>query len=185
VTLATDAKGRRVLLAGVAAGILIAALLMVQAVSSSGGFAANTSSASSSSLTMTNSTTSTSASTGGGFHYVTFYDGGPCGANSTWGAHLTEWGVQLGNKTRTEPPNINLSSIPEDGYSADSSFNMTRIVFLVPSGVYNFTLYPTAFMRVGSANGTVLGGFAGTVTVTNSDVSVYTGSAAPSVECEQ
>ena len=62
---------------------------------------------------------------------------------------------------------------------------MTRIVFLVPSGTYNFTLYPTAFMRVGSSNGTVTGSSTGTVVVANSDENVYTGSAAPSIECEQ
>lgn len=139
------------------------------------------------------STTSTVTPSGGistngsgGFHYVTFYDSGPCGANSTWGAHFVEWGVQLGNETRTEPSNITLSQIPEDGsYGADRSFNMTRIVFLVPSGTYPFTLYPTALMRVGSPNGTVLAGPTGVINVTNSDVSVYTAAVAFSAECEQ
>jgi hypothetical protein len=182
------AKGRVGLFVGVGAGLLIAGLLIVQAVSINNLLETNTETVvTSSRSTPTSATSSSSPSVVGsvGLHYVTFYDSGPCGANATWGAHLTEWGVQLGNRTRTEPPNIALSEIPEDGYSADSSFNMTRIVFLVPSGVYNFTLYPTAFMRVGSSNGTATGGSTGTTTVTNSDVNVYTGSSAFSVECQQ
>jgi len=62
---------------------------------------------------------------------------------------------------------------------------MTRIVFLVPSGVYPFTLYPTALMRVGTPNGTELAGPTGIITVTDSDMTVYTVSAAMSIECSQ
>jgi len=185
--LAANAKGRGGLLIGVGAGLVIAALLVIQAVSSSGGFGTKTETVPVSSTTSpTTTSSSVSAASSGGFYYVTFYDSGPCGANSTSGAHLTEWGVQLGNRTRTEPSNITLSEIPEDGsYSADSSFNMTRIVFLVPSGVYPFTLYPTALMRVGTANGTETGGATGVLTVANSDVTVYTVSVAMSIECSQ
>lgn len=186
--LAADAKSRVGLLIGVGTGLTIAALLVVQAVGSAGGFGTKTETAAISSTisatTMTSSGISAPAS--GGLYYVTFYDSGPCGANSTSGAHLAEWGVQLGNRTRTEPSNITLSEIPEDGsYSADSSFNMTRIVFLVPSGVYPFTLYPTALMRVGTPNGTELDGPTGVVTVTNSDMTVFTVSVAMSIECSQ
>jgi hypothetical protein len=175
--------GGRGLFLGVAAGLVIAALLVIQAVSSSGALGTDRSVAVSSRTGLT----STSASAAlGGLHYVTFYDSGPCGANSTSGTHFTEWGVQLGNRTRTEPANITLSEIPEDGsYSADSSFKMTRIVFLVPNGTYPFTLYPTALMRVGAANGTLLAGPTGVVTVTNSDVTVYTVAVAFSGECSQ
>jgi len=165
---------------------MIAVLLVIQAVSSAGGFAMKTETATMSSTTSLTTTTSGggNAPASGGLHYVTFYDSGPCGANSTWGAHFTQWGVQLGNRTRTEPSNMTLSEIPENGYSADSSFNLTRIAFLVPNGEYNFTLYPTT-MRVGSSNGTELGGSTGTVTVTNSDVNVFTVSVAFSAECQQ
>ena len=184
---AASGKGRGVLFTGVATGLVIAALLVVQAASSSAGFGVKSSSAtvfSGSSVATTNS--SASASSFGGFYYVAFYDSGPCGANATQGAHFTEWGVTLGNRTRTEPSDINVSEIQEDGsYSATSAFSMTRIVFLVPSGVYPFTLYPTALMRVGTANGTELSGPTGTVTVTDSPVTVYTASVAFSAECSQ
>jgi hypothetical protein len=172
----------------VGAGLTIAVLLVIQAVSSSGGFGMNTRTGAVSSATTPTTTTgsSVSAPASGGLHYVTFYDSGPCGANSTTGTHFVEWGVRLGNRTRTEPSNITLSEIPEDGsYSASGSFNMTRIVFLVPSGVYPFTLYPTALMRVGAPNGTELAGPTGVITVANSDVTVYTVSVAMSVECSQ
>lgn len=160
--------------------------MLAQAVVSTGGLATSTeTSAASSTVAVTTKTNETSSAGTQGFHYVTFYDGGTCGANSTWGAHLTEWGVQLGNRTRTEPPNVTLSEIPEDGYSAASAFNLTRIIFLVPSGTYPFTLYPTAFMRVGSANETEIGGSSGVVTVTNSDATIYAAGSAPSVECSQ
>jgi hypothetical protein len=186
--LAASAKRRGGLLIGVGAGLIIAVLLVIQAVSSSGGFGTNTGTLAVSSATTPTTTTSSSVSVpaSGGLYYVTFYDGGPCGANSTSGAHFAEWGVQLGNRTRTEPPDITLSEIPEDGsYSASSSFNMTIIVFLVPSGMYHFTLYPTALMRIGTANGTELAGAAGMITVANSDVTVYTASVAMSAECSQ
>jgi len=173
------------LLVGIGAGLLIAGLLVVQAVSSSGGLGTSLGTAVVSSTVAPSTTGSSASATAQGLHYVTFYDGGTCGANSTWGAHITEWGVRLGNRTRTVPSNITLSEIPEDGYSADTAFNTTRIVFLVPSGTYDFTLYPTAFMRVGSSNGTQLGGSTGTVMVTNSDVAVYAAGSAFSVECEQ
>jgi len=62
---------------------------------------------------------------------------------------------------------------------------MTRIVFLVPSGVYPFTLYPTALMRVGTANGTELSGPTGMITVADSGVTVYTVSVTFSAECSQ
>jgi hypothetical protein len=185
--LAGSDRSRGGLLVGVGAGLMIAALLVVQAVSSSGDFGTRTETGAISPRTSPTIATSNSASAAsGGLYYVTFFDSGPCGANSTTGAHLTKWGVQLGNRTRTEPTNITPSEIPEDGsYSASSSFNMTRIVFLVPSGVYPFTLYPTALMRVGTSNGTDLAGPTGVVTVTNSDLAVYTVSAAMSAECSQ
>lgn len=181
-----SARDRAGLLTGVSAGLLVATLLVAQAVISSGIPVASTETgAASSTASVTATTNETFSAATQGFHYVTFFDGGTCGANSTWGAHLTEWGVQLGNRTRTEPPSVTVSEIPEDGYSAASAFNMTRIVFLVPSGTYPFTLYPTAFMRVGSANGTEVGGSSGVVNVTNSDVTIYAAGTAPSIECSQ
>jgi hypothetical protein len=200
--LAADRKGRTGLLIGVGAGLIIAALLVVQAATISGGGGGgsgpstateveSTSLTSSTTTMMTTTTTTASASSGapapvlGGLYYVTFYDSGPCGANSTSGPHFVEWGVQLGNRTRTVPPNITLSDIPEDGYSASSDFTATRIVFLVPPGSYPFTLYPTAFMAVGTPDGVPLGGATGVITVTNSDMTVYTASVAFSAECSQ
>jgi len=109
----------------------------------------------------------TATSSSGRLYDVTFYGSGPCGA------YLSEWGVKLGNWTLTEPSNVTLSEIPENGGWAASS-SLRNIVFAVPSGVYSFTLYPFAVLHVGSSNGTTIGGSSGTVIVTNSDVIIYT-----------
>lgn len=107
---------------------------------------------------------------------VTFYDGGPCP-----GEGLTEWGVQLGNQTITHPSGILISQIPEDGVNASGKLNQTAITFSVPSGTYPFTLYPTAFLRPITPNPSIgdLRDASGTITVTNSSVTVNTFAAVP------
>ena len=109
-----------------------------------------------------------------GTYTVTFLDGPACGN----GYYFTEWGVQLGNQALIEPSNLTISQIPVNGYSY-GKFNLTTITFLVPDGVYPFTLYPANFLKVGSPNGWELGGSGGFVTVTNSNVTVYTDAEAP------
>jgi hypothetical protein len=103
-----------------------------------------------------------------GQYEVTFLEGAACGNE-----HFTEWGVQLGSLTITEPSNVTISKIPENGYTMDGKFNLTTMTFLVPDGVYPFTLYPN-FLHVGSPNGWQMGASGGLVTVIDSNVTVYT-----------
>ena len=71
------------------------------------------------------------------------------------------WAVTLNNKTTlVEPPNASLP-LPENGVTSysPSNKNYSMIVFSVPNGTYNYTIYPKVIFRQ-----------SGTVTVNNSDV---------------
>jgi hypothetical protein len=155
------------ILIGVGAGLAVIALLVLQALSSNGTFGTKKETVLGTSTTLIHG--SAVAPVLGRLYNVTFYEGPSCG-----GLHLTEWGVQLGNWTKTEPSKVALSEIPEDGGLSDIRFNLTTITFHVPSGVYRFTLHPTTLLHLGSPNGLELGGQTGVVTVTSSDVAVYT-----------
>jgi hypothetical protein len=161
-------RGRVSILIGVGAGLAVVSLLVLQALSSSGAFGTKKETVLGTSTNLTHA--SAVAPVLGRLYNVTFYEGPSCGGP----AYLTEWGVQLGNRTKTQPSNITLSKIPENGWSSDSHFNLTTITFHVPSGVYRFTLHPTTLLHIGSPNGLELGGQTGVVTVTSSDVAVYT-----------
>ena len=104
----------------------------------------------------------------GTLYDVTFNEGQGCGS------YIDQWGVQLGNLTITQPPNIPLAQIPESGYNASGAFRLTTITFSVPSGTYPFVLYPTEFSRPPDNNSAVgdLRGSGGTVTVASSDVTI-------------
>ena len=144
--------GNEGILVGVGAGLAIVVLLVLESTTSGGFFG-----------TGTEAVTATSISER--LYDVTFYQGPACGT-----AYLTEWGVRLGNWTLTEPSNVALSEIPENGGISTSSFNLTSIVFSVPSGVYHFTVYPTS-LRITTPDGSESTGI---VTVTSSDVSIHT-----------
>ena len=106
----------------------------------------------------------------GQLYDVTFNEGRGCGG------YIDEWGVQLGNLTITQPPGIQPYQIHTDGYNSSGKFDLTTIVFSVPSGTYPFTLYPTTFLRP-PYNDTSVGnlhGSGGTLTVTNSSLSIDT-----------
>ena len=111
----------------------------------------------------------------GKLYDVTFKEGLGCGG------YIDQWGVQLGNLTITQPPNIQLSQISENGYNASGKFALTTITFSVPNGTYSFTLYPTRFSSA-PYNNTAVGdihgpsGSSGTVTVADSDVTIDTAS---------
>jgi hypothetical protein len=156
------------ILIGVGASLAVIALLVLQALSSSGTFGTKKETVLGTSTTLIHA--SAVAPVLMRLYNVTFYEGPSCGGP----AHLTEWGVQLGNWTKTEPSKVALSEIPEEGWVSDYRFNLTTITFHVPSGVYRFTLHPTTLLHIGSPNGLELGGQTGLVTVTSSDVAVYT-----------
>jgi hypothetical protein len=161
-------RGRVSILIGVCAGLAVTALLVLQGLSSSGAFGSKKDTVSGTSTTLIQGSAVTPVL--GRLYNVTFYEGPSCGGP----AHLTEWGVQLGNLTRTEPSNVALSQVREDGGLSDYRFNLTTITFHVPSGVYRFTLHPTTLLHIGSPNGMELGAQTGVLTVTSSDVAVYT-----------
>lgn len=156
------------ILIGMGAGLAVISLLVLQSLSSSGAFGTKKETMLGTPTTLIQG--SAVAPVSGRLYNVTFYEGPSCGRPS----HLTEWGVQLGNWTKTEPSNVALSEIPENGGLSDYRFNLTTITFYVPSGVYRFTLHPTTLLHIGSPNGMELGSQTGVVTVTSSDVAVYT-----------
>jgi len=92
--------------------------------------------------------------------------------------YIHPWGVQLGNLSIVQPPTVSLNQIPSNGaYTASGNFNLTVIVFSVPSGTYPFTVYPTGILAP-ELNNTAIGNFhdwSGTITVTNSSVTVDMG----------
>ena len=142
-----------------------------------GGGATRTTSVYYTSSTVIAGTTSLTGFPSGELYDVTFKEGLGCGG------YIEQWGVQLGNLTITQPPNIQLSQISESGFNASGKFDLTTITFSVPSGTYPFTLYPTHFSSA-PYNNTAVGdihgpsGSSGTVTVTDSNVTVETASGA-------
>jgi hypothetical protein len=107
----------------------------------------------------------------GQLYEVTFVQGSSC-----HGSYVHPWGVQLGNLSVVQPPTVSLNQIPSNGaFNAAANFNLTTIVFSVPSGTYPFTIYPTGILAP-ELNNTAIGNFhnwTGIMTVTNSSVTVY------------
>ena len=92
--------------------------------------------------------------------------------------YIDPWAVQLGNLTISQPPNVQPDQIPENGVNASGKFNLTTMVFSVPSGSYPFTIYPNSWLGL-AINDTSpaignLRGSSGIVTVTNSSVIIDT-----------
>jgi hypothetical protein len=99
------------------------------------------------SLAPTQASTTTSSlvtPTTSGLHDVTFLESGECGGRPA-GWAISEWGVTLGNTTKTYPLDANFSQIQLGGfellYGNQSSSSLT---FAVPDGTYSFQLYPNA-----------------------------------------
>jgi len=138
-----------------------------------GGGTARTTSTYYTTSTIIANTTTLTAFPSGQLYDVTFNEGLGCGG------YIDEWGVELGNLTITQPSNIQLNQISENGYNSSGKFSMTTITFSVPSGTYPFTLYPTRFSSVPS-NNTAVGdihgpsGSSGTVTVADTNVTIDT-----------
>jgi hypothetical protein len=82
------------------------------------------------------------------------------------------WTVRFGNSTITEPPKAVLPNPGESNLNDWPAYrNLTRIVFSVPNGVYNFTIMPQwEFYNVSYQTGE--NGVAGLVHVNDHDVSV-------------
>lgn len=73
-------------------------------------------------------------------HEVIFNDTGNCPPPPL--TYPEWWAVTLNNKTVVEPPSAGFP-LPEGGIEMSSSFkNYSVIVFSVPSGSYNYTVYP-------------------------------------------
>jgi len=111
------------------------------------------------------STTTTTAQ----LYNLTFHGIGECG-----GSYAILWAVQIGNLTISQPPNTPLSEIENVTTYDVSSQPTPGIVFSLPTGEYQYTLYPKALMQspVVSPTGIVTSHWTGVVSVFESDVSV-------------
>jgi len=98
---------------------------------------------------------------------VTFIEGTICYPP----IHPMMWGVALGGVTKTQPPNVTLSQIETNSHT-DDKFNATTITFSVPPGEYAFTLFPS-FMYLASADGSVIGGQTGLLTVSDMNITIH------------
>jgi hypothetical protein len=135
-----------------------------------GGGTSRTTSTYFTSSTVIVSTTGLTTFPPGQLYDVTFNESRGCGG------YIDEWGVQLSNLTITQPPNLQLQGIQNNGFYANGKFNLTTITFSVPSGTYPFVIYPSEYLLPASNNSAVgdIRGSAGTVTVSNSSVTVDT-----------
>jgi hypothetical protein len=122
-------------------------------------------------VTQTSAVTTSSPASSGRLYQVTFKELVTCDGFS----YIHPWGVVLGDASIVEPSNSTISEIPEATARADNHFNLTTIVFGVPSGTYNFTLYPTHWLgwMLNSTNPFLATSPQGNVTVTTSDVTIY------------
>lgn len=86
-------------------------------------------------------TSSLATSTTSGLHDVIFLVSGQC-TPQTSGWTISEWGVTLGNTTKTYPLNATLSQIQSRSFVLGG--NQSSITFAVPNGTYSYELYPNA-----------------------------------------
>lgn len=99
---------------------------------------------------------------------VTFYD-----ASHPPGCYYTQWAVEMDNVNKTESIVAPSRASQTGGGSSGNASVPEGVTFSVPSGVYNFALYPTAWIRYASAPGSnFAAGPTGAVMVTNSDVTI-------------
>jgi hypothetical protein len=91
-------------------------------------------------------------------HKVTFNETGDCG-----GVYADRWAVTMGNITTSQPSNMTYP-FPSFGGESDTAAGalISKIVFTVPDGTYNYTTYAPASLFP----------FSGTVDVNGSDVVV-------------
>lgn len=124
---------------------------------------------------MTSTLTRTYTVTIGGY-YVTFIQQ-PAVCPPSLAVYVAPWSVTLGNQTKVQPPNAPTTSQESAG---PSNKIYSKIVFLVPNGIYNYTLNKnrSSYYPFVSASGAVL--MAGTVSVDGSNVTVQVN---PEVYC--
>jgi|GEM_PF-3434295 len=91
-------------------------------------------------------------------HKVTFNESGDCG-----GVYADRWAVTLGNITISQPSNTTYPFSSSGGESDTAAgASISKIVFTVPDGTYNYTTYAPADLFP----------YSGTVNVSGSDVVV-------------
>jgi hypothetical protein len=91
-------------------------------------------------------------------HKVTFNESGDCG-----GVYADPWAVTMGNITISQPSNMTYPFPPSvDESDTAAAALISKIVFTVPDGTYNYTTYAPASLFP----------FSGTVDVNGSDVVV-------------
>jgi len=154
----------------IAAAIVIAGVLISASVFVAVGGAKTTTTTLTSMTTVTITVTSTVISTPinsteARVYAVTFQQVRYCGQYN-----IMPWAVTIGGLTQVQPPNHSLP-LPTNTFSTIvPNQNLTHITFLVPPGVYNYTLSGGAPM--GGELYTGSGMTSGTVVVNGADVSV-------------
>jgi len=86
------------------------------------------------------STLTASCDSSSTLHCVVFQQLGACSPDEFWGI---PWSVTIGNSTEVQPPG---TTLPLDNYGLGGTLNenFTVIVFSLPSGLYNFSVSPSA-----------------------------------------
>lgn len=159
-----DSGGRTRVLITMGAGLVIVVLLLVQGIGGTGAYGQRTSIAAS----PTNATSSNVTPNPERMYNVTFYD-----ASHPPGCYYAQWAVEMANLNKTESTMSPSGASRDEGGSSANASVPESVTFSVPSGVYNFTLYPTAWIRYVSVPGSDFAvGPTGGVTVTNSDVTI-------------
>jgi hypothetical protein len=159
----SDQSKRRVRVVG--ATIIVAALMVSASVlfASYGLVGSRTvtktvTSASTTTNLITTTTTSTEVPASIPLHMVTFNESGDCG-----GVYANRWAVTMGNITISQPSNMTYPFPPFGGESDTAAGAIiSKIIFTVPDGTYNYTTYAPAMLFP----------FSGTVDVNGSDVVV-------------
>lgn len=154
----------------VAVAAIVAIAILFVAVLPIGILTSRTTSTYFTTSTITAGTATATNFASGQLYDVTFNEGRGCGG------YIDEWGVQLGNLTITQPPGLQLYQIPSDGYNSSGKFDLTTIVFSLPSGSYPLTIYPTGFLHPPD-NDTSIGDlhdWSGVLTVTNTSLTINT-----------
>jgi hypothetical protein len=157
----SDQSKRRVRVIGatIVVGALVVSASVLFAAYGFGGSRTVTKTVTSASATtnlITTTITSTEVSASIPLHMVTFNESGECGA------YADTWAVTLGNITIAQPSNATLPISTEEGVAGGAYKMISKIIFTVPDGVYQYDV----------TSGWSLFPSGGTVDVNGSDVVV-------------
>jgi hypothetical protein len=108
-------------------------------------------------------------STTPGLYNVTFVLSSQCGGRPA-GWDISQWGVTLGNMTKTYPLNANMSQIKSGDFSLfGSNQSASSIAFAVPDGEYTYQLYPSSLEVLAGPPDQQVSGATGVIRVAGSN----------------